>query len=548
LGISSYSKSFYLQKGAVPVAQYNSFQITRGDIDAMLGNFVDNLSVFLVAISLNLFVVGMPPEIVFGRMVPGMAIGLLLANIHLRWLAVRVARQTGRSDITALPFGVSIVFVIIYTFGIILPVKLATNDPEAAWRVAVVATVIGGVIEIIGAFIGPAMQKFLPRAVMLGALAGIGIVFIAGLSMDDIFGNPYIGFPAMAIILWAYVGRGKLPLRLPAGLVALIIGAILALALGQSRIDFSGAGFQLPQPWLLFLGGAPWAEAFTFLGIIIPIAIIDFVVTMDNVESANSVKDPYPVLEPMLLDGAYTIAGALFGSPYPNTTFIGHPAYKRMGAKVNYGFMAAIIMFLLALFGLFSGISILIPLAAVAPILLFIGLTMTDVAFQEVPRKHYIAVAAAIVPAVVELGKEHVDLVTGALGAPPAVALQGEQLQAFINAGVNVPGYIPLSYGTIVISMILAALVAFMVSREFMKAALVGVVAAILAFFGIIHTPQMGVAAAFDLSIMWLALAIGFVIVHQFRDKVVEQDQEPETTPISDLSTPSGPVLATEGK
>jgi AGZA family xanthine/uracil permease-like MFS transporter len=528
------------------MSDYNSFRVTRGDVDAALGNFVDNLSVFLVAIGLNLGVVGMPPEIVFGRMVPGMAIGLLLANLHLRWLAIRVARQTGRDDITALPFGVSIVFVIIYTFGIILPVKLITNDPELAWRVAVVATVIGGIIEFIGALIGPSLQKFLPRAVMLGALAGIGVVFIAGLSLDDIFGNPYVGFPAMAIIFWAYIGRGKMPFRLPAGLVALIIGAIVALALGQSRIDFSGAGLQLPQPWLFFLGGGAWTEAFRFLGIIVPIAVIDFVVTMDNVESANSVKDPYPVAEPMLLDGLYTLVGALFGSPYPNTTFIGHPAYKRMGARVNYGIMAAILLAVLALFGLFSGISILIPIAAVAPILVFIGLTMTDVAFQEVPRKHYIAVVAAIIPAVVELGKEHVDLVTGALNAPPAVALQGEQLQAFILAGVNIPGYIPLSYGTIIISMILAALVAFMVSQEFMKAALVGVVASVLAFFGIIHTPEMGVAAALDLSIMWLAVAIAFVVVEQFRDRVVEQVEpsEDESAPITDVSSPSGPVFA----
>jgi AGZA family xanthine/uracil permease-like MFS transporter len=507
----------------------------------MLGNFVDNLSVFLVAIALNLFVVGMPPEIVFGRMLPGMVIGLLAANLHLRWLAVRVARQTGRDDITALPFGVSIVFVIVYTFGLILPIKIMTGDPELAWKVAVVATVIGGIIEYIGAAVGPRLQKFLPRAVMLGALGGIGVVFIAGLSLADVFSNPFVGFPAMAVLFWAYIGRGKMPFRLPAGLIALILGAILALILPgqQTKIDFSGVGFQLPQPWVLFLGGQAWSTALQFLGIIIPIAIIDFIVTIDNVESANSVKDPYPVLEPMLLDGTYTIVGAIFGSPYPNTTFIGHPAYKRMGARVNYGTMAAIILFILVLFGLFSGISNLIPIAAVAPILVFIGLTMTDVSFQETPRNHYIAVAAAFVPYVVEFGKEKVDQVASALGV--IGPLSPDQLQAVIAAGSNYPGYAPLAYGTVLISMIFAALVAFMVSQEFMKAALVGVVAAILAFFGVIHAPQMGIAAAPELSAMWLLLAIGFVIVHQFRNQVVEQPSE-AGTPAS--TSTSEPVLA----
>lgn len=507
------------------MAIYNPYQITRGDLDAALGNFVDNLSVFLVAISLNMFVVGMPPEIIFGRMVPGMAIGLLAANIHLRWLAIRVARQTGRDDITALPFGVSIVFVLIFTLGIILPVKLITNDPELAWKVAVVATVIGGLIEFIGAAIGPRLQNFLPRAVMLGALAGIGVVFIAGLSLADVFSNPYVGFPAMAVLFWAYIGRGKMPLRLPAGLIALILGAIIAVALGQTRIDFSGAGLDIPQPWLLFLGGDAWSQAFAFLGIIIPIAVIDFIVTIDNVESANSVKDPYPVTEPMLLDGTYTLVGALFGSPYPNTTFIGHPAYKRMGARVNYGVIAALLIFILAFFGLFSGISMLIPIAAVAPILVFIGLTMTDVAFQETPRKHYIAVAAAIVPFIGEFGKEKIDQVAGALGAVP---LQEGQIQAITAAGSNLAGYTPLAYGTIIISMIFAALIAFMISREFLKAAAVGLVAAVLAFFGVIHTPSMGIAAAPALSLMWLLVAIGFVAVHFFPQQATEPEEQPQ--------------------
>jgi AGZA family xanthine/uracil permease-like MFS transporter len=471
----------------------------------------------------------MPPDIVFGRMVPGMAIGLLAANLHYRWLAIRVARQTGRDDITALPFGVSIVFVLFYTFFIILPVKIITNDPELAWRVAVVATVIGGLIEFIGAAIGPRLQNFLPRAVMLGALAGIGVVFIAGLSLADVFSNPYVGFPAMAVIFWAFIGHGKMPFRLPAGLIALVLGAIIAIALGQTQINFSGAGLDIPQPWLLFLGGAAWTQAFTFLGIIIPIAIIDFIVTIDNVESANSVKDPYPVLEPMLLDGTYTLVGALFGSPYPNTTFIGHPAYKRMGARVNYGVIASLVIFVLALFGLFSGISALIPTAAVAPILVFIGLTMTDVAFQETPRKHYIAIAAAIVPFIAEFGKEKIDQTASVL-TPPGPPLPEGVIQGLALAGSNYTGYNVLAYGTILISMIFAGLIAFLVSREYLKAAGVALVAAILAFFGIIHAPQMTVNAAPALSLMWLLVAIAFGALHFFHHEVAEPEEPVPTS------------------
>lgn len=504
-------------------------RITRGDVDAMLGNFVDNLAVFLAAISLNLFVVEMPANIVFGRILPGMAIGILISNIHLRWLASRLSRQLGRDDIAALPAGVSIVFVLIYTFGIILPVKIITGDPELAWQVGMVATILGGVLEIVGAAIGPQLQNFLPRAAMLGTLAGIGIAFIAGLSLDDIFGNPYVGFPAMAIIFWAYIGRGKMPFRLPAGLVALILGAIIATALGQAQIDFSGAGFVLPQPWAFFIGGAAWSEAFAmFLGVIIPIAVINVIVTIDNVESAHAVGDPYPMREPMFMDGVASLVGGIFGSPYPNTVFIGHPAYKRMGARVNYGFMAAGLLFLLALFGLYHGISLLIPLAAVFAILVFVGLTMTDVAFQAVPRKEFVAVAAAMVPFMIELGKEHIDLTTSALQVPP---LAGADLDAVF------PGYAVLSYGTVIIAMILGALVSFMLTRDFLKAGLVALVAAVLAFFGVIHTPQMSFGAAIPLATMWLLLAIGFAVVHQFRDQVVESEEE-EQVPLGEAGGP----------
>ncbi len=64
-------------------------RFSKGDVDGLLGLFVDNLSVFLVLISLNLYVVGMPADIVFGRMLPGAALGLLFGNIYYAYLAKR---------------------------------------------------------------------------------------------------------------------------------------------------------------------------------------------------------------------------------------------------------------------------------------------------------------------------------------------------------------------------------------------------------------------------------------------------------------------------
>ncbi|MBE3580580.1 MAG: xanthine/uracil/vitamin C permease [Thermoanaerobacteraceae bacterium] len=476
----------------------------RGDIDGLLGIFVDNLSVFLVIISLNLYVVGMPAEIVFGRILPGAAIGLLVGNIYYAYMAKRLAQKEGRQDVTALPFGISIVFVIAYTMGILFPITKLTGDPVYAWKVSMVATIIGGILEILGAVIAVELRRFLPRAAMLGALAGIGIMFIAGGGIDDVFSNPYVGFPALAIILWAYLARGKMPWSLPGGLVALIVGTIIALAMGQTRIDASGVGFYAPIPWAFQITGQAFVESLKYLGIIIPVAVINFVVTLDNVESAAAAGDNYSVRETLVIDGIGSIVGALFGCSYPNTVFIGHPGYKRMGALMGYSLLNTILIIILAFFGLLSLISQAVPLAAVTPILIFVGLVMTEVAFKEVTADHMVASAAAIIPVVAELAKEQIDMALNALG----IQVTPDIINKLQAAGVNYLGYFPLSQGTILISMFLGAIVAFMVSRELLKAGYISLVAALFSWLGIIHAPALKWGADPKLALAWLILAV----------------------------------------
>src|SRR5271154_3898320 len=81
------------------------FRLVPGDINGFLGLVVDNLSVLglLAAVLIGAF--GVPADIVFGRMFPGTAMGVLVGDLIYTWLAVRLARRTGRDDITAMPFG-----------------------------------------------------------------------------------------------------------------------------------------------------------------------------------------------------------------------------------------------------------------------------------------------------------------------------------------------------------------------------------------------------------------------------------------------------------
>lgn len=482
------------------------FLIKKGDIDGFLGLLVDNLSAFLLLIALNLYVVGMPPEIVFGRILPGAAIGLLGGNIYYVFMARRLAKKEGRDDVTALPCGVSIVFVITYTMGIIFPLSKITGDPELAWKICLGANVIGAVICLIGAFIAPILRKFLPPVSMLGALAGLCAMFIAGAGLKDVFANPVVGFSALCIILWGYVAGGKMPLKLPAGLLALIVGAILAVFMGQTNIQSASIGTYLPFPWIFKLGGDILRECSPYLAIIIPVAVINFISTMNNVESARTAGDNYNIRETMVVDALASFFGAVFGCCYPNCVFIGHPAYKRMGARQIYSLLNSVVLTLLAIFGMFGLINSVIPIAAVAPILIYIGMVNVEVAFTEVPKHHIPAAVLALLPFVSEFGKEQVDMALQAAGS--AMPVGGEMIAKLSAQGVNYMGMSALTYGTILIAMILSALLVFVIERQMQKAAIVALTGMIFSFVGLIHAPQLMFNANPTLTMAWGIVAL----------------------------------------
>ncbi|MCL4460074.1 MAG: hypothetical protein M1136_09440 [Chloroflexi bacterium] len=494
------------------VKQPVGWVIAREDIDGLLAFLADNLTVLLTLIALNLFVVKVPADIVFGRILPGATIGLLCANFYYSLMSKRLAEKEGRRDVTALPCGISIVFVLVYTFGILVPVSAMTGDPVLAWKVGMWATFLAGVVDALGAIIGPWLRANLPRAAMLGSLAGIAIVFIAGEGLVHIMSNPYVGFPAMAIIFWGLIARGRLPGRIPAGLAAIIVGIIIAAFLGKTTVNLSGVGFYYPFPWIVLDIGS-FAKAFSFVGIILPIAFFTIIDTVNNVESAAAVGDRYSTREAMLTDGFATMIGAIFGSPYPNTVFIGHPGYKRLGSRMGYAPATALLMFLLAIFGLFQFVSGVIPIAAVMPLLIFIGLIMTDVAFGTVPRHHAIAVAFAMIPFVLELSFERVIQTITALGNK----LTPDLISKLAAQGVDWAGTEPLGYGTLFISLLMGAVLVFLLDKDYLRGAMTAFGAAILSFFGIIYAPTMGVNQAPALAAVWALFGLLFLGLLAFK-------------------------------
>ena len=73
--------------------------LVRGDLDGFFGLLIDNLVNLMLIVTLCSGLLGMPAALVFGRILPGAALSILLGNLFYAWQARRVARRLGRDGV-----------------------------------------------------------------------------------------------------------------------------------------------------------------------------------------------------------------------------------------------------------------------------------------------------------------------------------------------------------------------------------------------------------------------------------------------------------------
>jgi AGZA family xanthine/uracil permease-like MFS transporter len=194
--------------------------VGSGDWNAFFG-FGTNILVNLLTLSgLLRFVLKMPDDLVFKRILPATGLMMCLSTLYYAWLAYQLAKKTGRDDVCALPSGISVPHMFIVTFVIMLPIKLKTGDPIQGWEAGLTWVFIQSFVLMIGGFIAPVIRRITPRAALLGTLAGVSIAFISMRPAIDMFMTPFIGITCFAVILASWfggVGYGGVP----AGLVAI---------------------------------------------------------------------------------------------------------------------------------------------------------------------------------------------------------------------------------------------------------------------------------------------------------------------------------------
>jgi len=471
--------------------------LVAGDVNGFLGLLVDNLSVLALLAAVLIGGYGIPADIVYGRMFPGTAAGVLVGDLIYTWLAVRLARRSGRDDVTAMPFGLDTPSTIGMALLVLGPAftrfRAAGLDPTAAglatWYLGMAATATMGMLKFLLAFAGRGVRRLIPQAGLLGSLAGIALMLIGFLPLVQLLQAPIVGFLTLGLVLYALVARGAVPGNMPGVLFAVLVGTLVYYGLGI----WGWAGVRLPAPvWPTLQLGFPhpdpgilqgFSGLADYLPLIIPFALLTVVGGVNNTESARVAGDAYDVRAILLAEAAATLLAGLAGGVAQTTPYIGHPAYKQMGARAGYTLLTGLFVGLGGMLGYLSGIIELIPLPVLAPVMVFLAMNITVQAFSAVPLRHAPAVAISFFPSIARM-------LTIELGDPKFVApARFAQLMIQPEQGLPVlAAIVALGNGFIITATIWAAFVVQMSEGRLRAAAAYLGAGGLLCCFGIIHS------------------------------------------------------------
>lgn len=469
----------------------------KADLDASVGVFFDGFSKVIVGIAILAGTLGLSASVLFGTLMPGVVVGVVLLNGGLWYYYRAVAKKRGDANLTAVPAGLQAGRLFIWLFSIMLPVYTATNDALLAFKVGVLAHFIGGLVFVIGAFVVPKIVKIVPAAALFGALAGGAMAFLVLQSMDGILKMPIVGWVALVTLLVIYLA--KINVKLPAALIAIIAGSAVAWLTGNMSFDavtesFTNVGFYLPKLTLDIFSSEVLSTVVSFLPIIIVFSIGEVITGIQAVEQAVESGDThFTATKPLVIAGVASMVSALFGNPFALGLYWGYPGWKKIGAGTGYHLGCTAIYAIVGLTGLTAIINAFLPEAAVLPILVFVGAASFSQAFEIVDKKYYPAVALAFAPILMEFIRSNV--------AP----------ETFV-------GFEAFRYGSTFIAMIFGSMLVFIIDKAWNKAGFAVLCGIPLLLVGMIHSPGVVFTETYKLDtnflIIYSVTAIAFFVLH----------------------------------
>ena len=501
----------------------------RGDIDGFFGLALDNLVQLLLIDALCRTVLGFDDSLLHGRVLPGVAMSLIVGNLFYAYQAKKLGDATGRNDVCALPYGINTVSLFAHVFLVMLPAKLAATaagaeDPaRIAWQAGLVATLGSGAIELGGAFVADRLRKATPRAALLATLSGIALGFISLGFLFRTFANPLIGLATLGIVMLTYFGRVRFKGNIPGGLVAVGLGIIIAWSTGMAPVGEApgAASFHAPIPVLGDLVDAVGAgHLTTYFSIILPMGLFNLVGSLQNIESAAATGDDFAAAPSLAVNGGGTLVAGLFGSCFPTTIYIGHPGWKAMGARAGYSVANAVFVTVVCLTGTLGWLAYAIPIDAGMAVILWIGMVITAQAFQATPKSHAPAVVMGLLPGVGAWGAVMAKngLRAAGMGTPGGPPFGESLIAKFAASDTWIHGAFALEQGFIFTSMILAAATVAVIERKFIVAAGWCAAASLLSVAGLMHgytfTPAdtvIDLAPAWPWAAGYAVMALAFV-------------------------------------
>jgi len=455
-----------------------------GEAAAFLALFLDNVGTLVFFSAILVFTFNFPADIILTQMIPGTAMGVLFGDLIYTMLAIRLQRKTGRSDVTAMPLGLDTPSTIGVAFAVLGPAYVATRDANLTWQIGMVTLFMIGVVKIVTSFFGGWLQRKIPTAGLLGPLAGIGLLLLGFLPLMEMFNDVVVGLVAMGIIFAVLIGKINFPGRLPGVLMAVLLGTGIHFALGYVGYlpDFKSPSLEmsvcLPQFSVAFLKMLP--QSLHYLPIAIPFGILTIIGGINNTESARLAGDDYRTRDILLTEAGTSLIAAFFGGVAQTTPYIGHPAYKKMGATWWYTLLTGLLMGVGSMVGLLSLFVSLIPKAVIAPIFIFIGFEIVHQAYKESPESHSPAVSLSMLPVVASLLMIILRQFLDALSA------QSAQLPARLQ--VLLQTLTMLGNGFIITGLLWGSWLAFLIDHKTRQAALCASACGLLTLFGVIHS------------------------------------------------------------
>lgn len=483
----------------------------RGDLDAYIAVFSNNLATMLIAVGLVSEKIGRHHT--YDYMVPGVAMSMAFGCVFYVVQALLKASHTDRLDLCAQPFGINTPGIFAFAFSIILPVYYQNggggDDPESetetaaqklAWEVGVIANFVQGAIEVLLSVVGPSIASAVPVVALLGSLASIGLTFLFTNSMLGEMFAPVVGLVPFYMIILAIYSNVKLP-RIPAMILPVAFGTAVAWIMRRDGVASEGVVSDSAQllgwspPRLTFEAFSHFDKVASYIPVVFPVALTVSVGTIQCREVAAKVGDDYNLRASMLGDGLATIVAALFGSPFGMTVFIGHPGFKAMGASIGYNLLCGASFLAVCLSGMAGLFKAVFPTQALNPILLFIGLAICSDALEVTPPRHWPALMLALVPCFCNFATtQAVNFASGICMNEPSgactVAPSGVGAWTLDPTG-DLRGLYAFGQGYLLTSIYMSAMLIYCIDRDFPKAALWAAISAVSASVGLIHSEKL---------------------------------------------------------